>query len=274
MAFPVLRAGDGERLSRGAPSRLDVYGSVASLLGHAARGRGLVLLVDDIHWADEDSLALLEAVLEANVPAVLVLATMRDDVAESPATRWVAARPELTVAAVPPLAPEDVSTVLARAAEAAGARIPASDLAALVEACAGRPFLAEVVGRAVAWGEGASQDPRAQGATDHLAAFVGRHAARRPALCAALLAADGFVEVATLARVLGDTVGDVNDALASLADEGFVRFANAEGVPAADFYHDAIRQAAAQLSGRSSPGSRIFSTTVHRPPEASESRSR
>src|SRR5690606_10541719 len=67
-----------------APARRAVFDAVAELLDALGGelGRALVV-IDDLQWADEDCLALLDHLLSAGSPHVRVLATVRDDASES-----------------------------------------------------------------------------------------------------------------------------------------------------------------------------------------------
>ncbi len=60
-------------------ARFRLFDSVAGFLQRASRSRPLVLVVDDLHWADEGSLLLLEFVARELADArVLVIGTYRD----------------------------------------------------------------------------------------------------------------------------------------------------------------------------------------------------
>ena len=78
-------AGGEEALAGGAPvsgedARARVFDAVAALLDAAAAPSGLVLVLDDMHWADRSSLDLLRHVVRRLPPAarVLVVVTYRD----------------------------------------------------------------------------------------------------------------------------------------------------------------------------------------------------
>ena len=72
-ALPVPRAGqEGE-------NRHLLVNALAGLLASAAAGRGLVLILDDLHWADRTTVLLLRHMLVSHsLPGVAVIATYRD----------------------------------------------------------------------------------------------------------------------------------------------------------------------------------------------------
>ena len=55
-----------------------LFGAVASLLAEASRIEPLVLILDDLHWADRPTLHLLRHVVSAPLGRVLVIGTYRD----------------------------------------------------------------------------------------------------------------------------------------------------------------------------------------------------
>ncbi|HZR83950.1 MAG TPA: AAA family ATPase [Candidatus Binatia bacterium] len=62
-----------------AQSRFQLFDAVASFLGRVARRAPVVLVIDDLHWADPDSLLLLEFVArEIRGSRVLAIATYRE----------------------------------------------------------------------------------------------------------------------------------------------------------------------------------------------------
>ncbi len=77
-AFPVLAgmfAPDKGGLAAVVPEQLRrrTFGAFRELVGNLARKRPLVIVIDDIQWADADSLALLRALLDVpDAPAVLL----------------------------------------------------------------------------------------------------------------------------------------------------------------------------------------------------------
>jgi tetratricopeptide (TPR) repeat protein len=62
-----------------AQARFRLFDGIAALLKRAAKEQGLVLLLDDLHWADDASLLLLQFLApEIAATSVLVIATYRD----------------------------------------------------------------------------------------------------------------------------------------------------------------------------------------------------
>ncbi|HZS38161.1 MAG TPA: protein kinase [Polyangia bacterium] len=150
--FPVVR-----ELSQGAPpsaqpgagDRERAFGVCKRLVERVTAARPLVLLLDDLHWADEDSLALLAHLLKApSARGLLVVATawpMQDDPGDAP-------RPLEDFVAGEQESPDCVLTHLdlgaldaaesARVVESAsGGAIGLDALSSIQREAAGNPFL-------------------------------------------------------------------------------------------------------------------------------------
>jgi serine/threonine protein kinase/tetratricopeptide (TPR) repeat protein len=170
--FPVMRRVDAvAREPRPLPAQLDpqalrrrAFHALRALLDKIAERRPLVLLVDDLQWADGDSLALLaEVVREPSAPALLLLGTVRAASQADPAffgalqlgssiggeVRYVTLEP------LPADEARELATTLLRSAGAEGIRPEA-----IASEAGGHPlFIDELVRRAVATG-GAVGSPR------------------------------------------------------------------------------------------------------------------
>jgi hypothetical protein len=152
--FPVLRGVPAlDRATRGEPGarrepvageidqRSLAFAALADLLAATAARRPVVLLVDDIHWADADSLALLgELFAGADAPAVMLVATARVAADGAIAAR-AAIRVPVEVVRLGGLSRAE-SEALIRAAA------PGADAARLATDAGGHPmFLAELARR-------------------------------------------------------------------------------------------------------------------------------
>lgn len=116
---------------------------VLCLLRAAAGAHGCLLLVEDVHWSDPETIAILEYLADhAPGEPVLCVVTVRDEQPSSglDLVRALAARRAIEVVALDRLADADVEPLLAScfAGEVAG-----SDVRALVARADGIPFLIE-----------------------------------------------------------------------------------------------------------------------------------
>ncbi len=238
--FPVLTPRRGT-VAPDSGSRLEGFAAVAALLQSVARhGAGVVILVDDLQWADEDSIALLQHLQDTAPRGVLCVATLRTDTGEHPAQRLLDSE-RAEVLQVGPLGLETMEDLVARSA-GADARIPAKALHHLAEACSGRPALAELAGRSLARGADEAGDPLLA-----LAAQIDDLDEETRRVLASLVAADDWTRASDLARLTGSNPGALQDRLQELALGGLVRRAGPEGPDGrVDLYHDTVRSALLQ----------------------------
>jgi len=229
LLVPMLR----ERLPSLAPiepdelhrpeSRWSCFGAVARVLSAAAAVRPLVLLLDDLHWADVATLRLVEFLL-SDLPrhAILIVGAYRDErfAPTHPLAALVgeAARLEVgEVLRVERLAQGDVARILA----ALVGRPPPTAVAQAVHArTAGNPFFVVQVAREiapkhadapVAWEEALARVPTAvrQVVSGHLARLGER---TRDVLALAAVAGPEF-DLALAQRASEHAPDDVLDAL-------------------------------------------------------------
>ena len=114
--------------------------SVVQLLRTLTRERPLLLLVEDLHWADEQSLRLLDRVA-ANTPRLLLLATYRAGFDPG----WTVAD-----AAIIALGPMPAESMQQLAEAACASTIDATVRQELMQRAAGNPFFLEEMARAAA----------------------------------------------------------------------------------------------------------------------------
>lgn len=102
---------------------------------------GCVLLLEDLHWADEDTLALVEHLAVAVRTAPVLLAVSARDDAPAGVVRRLTAVPGMTTLRLGRLDAADVATLAAACRD--GAALPATEAARLLDRSEGVPFLVE-----------------------------------------------------------------------------------------------------------------------------------
>jgi class 3 adenylate cyclase/tetratricopeptide (TPR) repeat protein len=127
-------------------AREQLHHSVVEFVEELSAERSLVMLVEDIHWAEEDLLDLLERVVRDARGPVVLLATARPELL----TRrrgWGAGRRNATTIWLEPLRSEATSRLLG---ELLSIELPAAIEELVVEKAEGNPFfLEELVGELV-----------------------------------------------------------------------------------------------------------------------------
>ena len=267
-AFPVL-----ERLKTLAPSgaggppsstldaierRARVFWATRELFAILAQRHRLVVLIDDLQWADADSLQLLREVMRPPAPPLLLLATVRTEseaaprATDGPPASLPQSRLNVGSSTMPgdvrevrlePL-PEDESRTLAHALldqMTSPGQAPESTADAIVKEAAGHPlFIDELVRHAwLARRRGAHvrlEDAlwaRVQSAED---------AERR--LLEVLSVARGPLAHAVATRACGlETAAQLDSIVAKLRFERLVRTTRSRGGTAVEVYHDRVRRA-------------------------------
>jgi eukaryotic-like serine/threonine-protein kinase len=159
--FPVLRrveavASAPRPASDADPQQLrrQLFTALRELLARVASKRALVVVIDDLQWADLDSLALLEAITRPpEAPAMLLLATARagEDAPASRPSLLAAEAREVHLSRLPPDEARTLAAELLSSTVAGGS--PLADLSAdvIAEEAGGHPlFIDELVRHALA----------------------------------------------------------------------------------------------------------------------------
>ena len=244
--FPVLRrapavaTAPGPRIPDPQELRRRAFGALAELIRALAAHRPLVLFIDDLQWADVDSVPLLASLLNA---PLLLLATFRSDHADSspflnaflPLIRTLPTR--VFDIPVRPLAPQDVH-VLARAARRGP--IANEDVAAIVAQAEGSPlFVRELVRlREQRGGESGTTPLRLD---DAISARVAQLPLEARSVLEILAVAGEPVRQSVALEAAEITRGD--DQLVLLRAQNLVRSQGARRGDLAECYHDRVREA-------------------------------
>jgi DNA-binding CsgD family transcriptional regulator len=124
-------------------ARHRLFSRVLGLLAELAAGPPLVVVLEDLHWADESSRELLAFLaVRLRQARVLVVATVRDDDLDSDARRWLAElehRPAVTRLRLTGLADAEIGELVTSLLPAG---VSADQVAAVVAAAEGNPLYA------------------------------------------------------------------------------------------------------------------------------------
>jgi DNA-binding SARP family transcriptional activator len=219
--------------------RLRTLDAAAALLRAAGEAAPVLLVLDDLHWADELSLLLLRHLLRADVPMrLLALATYRDtEPARSPlladVVTGLARRADVARLELGPLAEPDIAAILAHAGRE-------GSLAARVRAAtAGNPFFVGEVVRAL----GEDRDPGGA-LTPRVRDVVRWRLARLPERTADVLAVAAVAGAEFDADVLAGAIGvELERALDALEAAERARLVRPAGTPDRfTFAHALVRE--------------------------------
>jgi predicted ATPase len=211
---------------------------VLEALAAHAQTRPVLLAVDDLHWADEDSLALLSFLCRRmRRSRIALVATLRrwPPQAQDAALDLVAGG-HASVERLAPLSPVASGELVARAA---GRPLTADELDRALTLCAGNPLLLQHLGLAMRHGEIDLEQPAAAAGLDGvvLPRFAGLPPTGfRCAQAASVLGTRFLPAVAVEVARLADA--DEQEALAALAGSGLVR-TSPDSEAFAEFTHPA-----------------------------------
>jgi hypothetical protein len=212
-------------------ARARSFAALRALVGNVARMQPLVVAIDDLQWADADSLSLLSELLRVpGAPAMLLICTAREGAAIPPFGAREVVLPRLTREEAIELAAEH----LARSGTAS-----TKSAEAIAEEAAGHPmFIAELARHA---GREIGGELRLD---DALWARVTELPEGARDLVEVVAVAGTPVSLATAARALG--AGD-RGALGSFASllraESLIRTAQGKVPDRVEMYHDRVREA-------------------------------
>ncbi|MGK5115626.1 ATP-binding protein, partial [Geodermatophilus sp. CPCC 205506] len=228
------------------------YRLAGTLLAEVAAGAPVLLVLDDVHWADTDSLRLVRRVAAelAGAPVVLVVALRASPADTSPAVADLLG----ALARVDPVRIElpglDADAVASCVAASTGVEIPPEVATELVARTDGNPFFVTEVARLLA-ADGALVRPDAPGwrTVPHgVRDVVRQRLAQLPPATSEVLAvaavAGRSFEWATVEQAAGRSGAEVDEAMGSALDLGLVE---ERGPGRYRFTHALVRDAVYEL---------------------------
>jgi eukaryotic-like serine/threonine-protein kinase len=235
--FPVMRR--VEAIAQAPrPDALDpkelrsrVFAALRTLLSRLAGAQPLVLVVDDLQWADADSLRLLSEVMHPpDAPPLLLLATVRSD---APPLELSGEVRELALHELPPEEAHRLAVLIL-----AGLAGDADRAGAIAREAGGHPlFIDELVRHSLGGGAGAAR------LDDALGERIGRLDGEVRRLLELLAVAGTPLQQETAARAAELTPAELNRHAGFLRVSRLVRTGGARGTDPIETYHDRVRQA-------------------------------
>jgi hypothetical protein len=234
--------------------RIGVFDAAGRLLARAARRSPVVVILDDLQWADVSTVDLLRFLAhQTQLGALLLVGAYRPGESRPEVAAGLAdLATGADIVALAGLTPDEVAALVDAVAGAAAE----PDWARVVhERTGGHPFFARELCHLLATGGGAGDVPAA------VRGVIGRRLARLSGPCSALLRAAAVAGTDLLPDVLAEAVDDppgrdpvaIADLIAEAAAAGVLTYAAEPGGPTR-FTHDLYRQT---ISDDLSPGHRL-----------------
>lgn len=253
--FPVLRRIEPIARSPRPPlEKLDpvvlrtrLFAGMRDLFGKVARSVRLVLMIDDLQWADADSLAMLAEVLRApDAPPLLLVSTVRAASQDEPGYRpasELASRigGDVRTLQVETLPPDDARALAMSLIE--GTSVDTAPAASsIAEAAGGHPlFIDELVRQRRLRKHAAGPIRLDEALFERVSAL---EPAARTVLSVVALAGTPLAQE-TAARAAGMEFGALSRVLTALRSQSFVRTSGGKRSDVVEPYHDRVREAVA-----------------------------
>lgn len=223
--------------------RARAFAAVATLLENLASTNPVVLIIDDIQWADDDSLDLLGEIESTRRPNGLLLVTLRRlDTSEAPASRETAAFGSAIdrITMKPLTATEENALVRSLCSPQSAAQISAT----LVTQCEGSPLLITELARFAAAHTEADQILAVKTVEEVFAARLERLGSIEKSVVELLCVAGEFLPRTVLAAASALSLADIDRCLSGLKAASLLRVTDSARDHAFELSHDKFASAA------------------------------
>ena len=242
VAALVPALGDAGQLEASERGRMLLLDATTAWLNALATDRPVVLVLDDVHWMDESSLALLELVLQDPRPApVCLLAAFRHDDIRGPAqsrlARLVAQADHVRLGGI------DRAATAALVERVIGGPVSGDTVDAVFRRAGGHPFFTRELALAAAAGTAAERVP------DAVQEAVNRRVAALSPAAQDVLRAAAVAGVSLLPDVLTAVTGHPADVVAGATVEAAAAGVLVREDTGLRFAHDLFREALADALG-------------------------
>jgi DNA-binding CsgD family transcriptional regulator len=203
-----------------------LFDAVRRALTAAAEHRGVAVVIEDVHWADQTTVDLLEYLLAPShaVSAPIVLTYRTGDPALPRGDTWLARQPRIPGMSVLTLSPLGFADAATQIRSLAGRELPMADVQTLFERSEGNPFFIEQLVQSVLdLAGGGSVNRLPQGLTSLLMSRTEQVAGSARDVMACLAVAAGGVDEAFLAECCAHPVPLIREALRELAERRLLR---------------------------------------------------
>ena len=225
--------------------RMRLVAAVRDLLAHLGAARPLVVVIDDMQWADGDSLALLSALLRPpDAPPLLLVMTARG--AHDDAGVPFGLPGDVRTVTLPRLSPAE-ALELARARLAERGRADERLAQAIADEAAGHPLFLDELARHAQSARGLVA---AQVSLDDVFAARIDHLAPEPRRLLEVLSVAGIpLRPSAVMRAAGVASADYAALIRTLRIGHLARTVARDGVDAIEVYHDRVRDAVCHRLG-------------------------
>jgi serine/threonine protein kinase len=243
--FPVLRRvdvfADAPRVEVTDPQELRtrVFEALRDLLTRLAERQPLIVVIDDLQWADADSIALLRELLRPpEAPPLLLLATWREALGGAGTRAAIASLPgDARHIALRSLPPDAARQLAVHVLATAGVPVVAAD--AIAAEAGGHPLFIDELARFVALRQGAA----ASHLDDVLWARIAGLEPHVRRLVELLAVAGSPLDQSIAAEAAGMGIGDFTRCAAQLRVQNLARTTGARRSDRIEPYHDRVRAA-------------------------------